>query len=176
MNGSLRSTSYSLATCHAAAEIASVSGISSRVLDLKELKLPMYIPDWDLDEYSADDVGIDRLLEAYRWAHAILWVSPTYHGTISGVFKNALDFIELLSGDVPPYLQNRPVGLVAINDSTTFSAMRDCARELRAWVAPTQVELSKADFSPDKKLVSERSRTRLARLVDELAAFAFVRT
>lgn len=172
LGGSLRSGSYSLAACREAAEIAREAGHSAEVIDLGELNLPMYAPDWGLEEYGGEGSGVHRLIEAYRRADAVIWSSPTYHGTISGVFKNAIDLVELLSGDQPAYLQGRSVGLISINDSTTFAAMRDCARELRAWLAPTQVELTKRDFDGEQRIPEGRSRARIARLVGELAAFA----
>ncbi|HKT19333.1 MAG TPA: NAD(P)H-dependent oxidoreductase [Stellaceae bacterium] len=33
-----------------------------------------------------------------------LGCTPAYHYSISGSFKNALDFVELLGEDDPPYL------------------------------------------------------------------------
>ena len=150
--------------------MAEEMGIRVEIADPRDLALPMYVPDYQLEDYSQQE-AIKRLVELYRSSNAMIWVSPTYHGTVSGVFKNMLDFAELLSGDLRPYFQGRPVGLIAINDSTTFAAMRDCARELRAWLAPTHIELGEADFSGDNKLSSEKSTKRVSRLIGELSAF-----
>jgi FMN reductase len=145
--------------------------IRVEIVDPRELDLPMYVPDLNLEDYAPKQSGIERLIELFREADAMVWVSPTYHGTVSGVFKNMLDFAEFLSGDERPYFHGRPVGLIAINDSTTFAAMRDCARELRAWLAPTHIELTKVDFSNDLTLTSEKSRNRALRLISELDTF-----
>ncbi len=171
LSGSLRSPSYSFATCEAIREMAEGMGFRVEIADPRDLALPMYVPDFELEDYAPNHAGIERLVELHRGADAMVWVSPTYHGTVSGVFKNMLDFAELLSGDPEPYFQGRPVGLIAINDSTTFAAMRDCARELRAWLAPTHIELGEADFSGDNKLSSEKSTKRVSRLIGELSAF-----
>ncbi len=170
--GSLRSPSYSLATCKAVRDLAKHSVFSVEIMDPRELDLPMYVPDLELVDYDPEQqLSIERLVGAYRKSHAMVWVSPTYHGTVSGVFKNMIDFAELLSGDDPPYFQGRPVGMISINDSTTFAAMRDCARELRAWLAPTHIELTAKDFADDLTVSNERSRKRIERLVGELATF-----
>jgi FMN reductase len=169
--GSLRSPSYSLATCKAIREMADATEFRVEIIDPRELDLPMYVPDFELGDYAPKLAGIERLLASYRSADAMVWVSPTYHGTVSGVFKNMLDFAEFLCRDDRPYFQGRPVGLIAINDSTTFSAMRDCARELRAWLAPTHIELGGADFSTDCALSSDKSLSRVVRLMEELATF-----
>ncbi|TDD04290.1 hypothetical protein E1292_19290 [Nonomuraea deserti] len=39
--------------------------------------------------------------------------APRYHGTVSGSFKNALDWFEELAGLDPPFLTDKPVGLIA---------------------------------------------------------------
>jgi len=38
----------------------------------------------------------------YREADAMLWATPTYHGTMSGALKNALDYMQLLAKDPAP--------------------------------------------------------------------------
>jgi FMN reductase len=103
----------------------------------------------------------------------MVWASPTYHGTVSGVFKNALDFIEMLSDDTPSYLGSKAVGLISINDSKTFSAMSNSVHELHAWLAPTHVMLKKSDFNLDGEihLTSETGIRRVTRLVNELMHF-----
>ncbi len=101
----------------------------------------------------------------------MIWASPTYHGTISGAVKNALDFAELLRGDARPYLQGVPIGLTAVSDPTTFAAMVSCVHELRAWLAPTRVALRKDHFDAEFSLIDERSQTRLLRQIRELMSF-----
>jgi len=117
-------------------------------------------------------VHLHALLDGFRRANIMLWSSPTYHGTVSGVFKNALDFAELLADDTAPYLTGQAVGLISINDSSTFAAMRDCVHELRAWLTPTQVLLSGRDFNPDLTISNPQLQKRLERMVAELIVFA----
>ena len=171
VSGSLRSPSYCFATCKAIQEMAEAPEIHVEIADPRELNLPMYVPDFKLADYAPNEPGIHRLIELYKNADAMVWVSPTYHGTVSGVFKNMIDFAEFLSPDQRPYFQGRPVGLIAINDSTTFAAMRDSARELRAWLAPNHIELSAKDFSSNYTLSSVKSQGRITRLLGELTTF-----
>ena len=51
-------------------------------------------------------------MDAVYACDAMIWSSPTYHGSVSGSFKNALDWLILLAERDPPYLTNKPVGLV----------------------------------------------------------------
>jgi FMN reductase len=172
LGGSPRERSVSRAATAAALDIVVAQGARAAMLDLRELALPIFHPEKELDEYDAPTrVNIERLLDACGSADAMIWVSPTYHGTVSGAFKNALDFLEFLSNDTPPYLTGKPVGLIAINDNKPFGAMASCAQELRAWLAPTQVKLSKDDFDPTLRLTSADGQRRITRLVQELLGF-----
>ena len=172
LGGSLRERSFSRAALQQALAIAAGSGLETELLDLRALDLPMYRPDISVDEYPPQHHdGINHLLDACRQADAFFWSSPCYHGTVSGVFKNALDFIEYLSRDERPYLHTRPVALIAVNDQVTFAAMINAMHELRGWVTPTQVVVRRTLFSPEMVLEDERSLLRMQRQVDELISF-----
>jgi len=172
LGGSLREASRSAAALREALRIAAAAGAETEMLDLRQLDLPMYSPVLDLAGYPASArPAIERLVAAISRADAMLWASPTYHGTVTGVFKNALDFFELV-GDAPaPYLQGRAVGLITVPSPSTFGAMADAAHELRAWLAPTRVVLRSADYAADLTITDARALARLTRLVGELLSF-----
>ena len=173
LGGTLREKSYSRAALREALRIAATHGVHTELLDLRKLNLPMYIPDAGIADYPVEyRADIERLIEVTRRADAMIWSSATYHGTMTGVLKNALDFIELLSEDRPPYLADKAVGLIALSDPVTFVSMQNAASELRAWVAPTQVTLSKHnDFNDDMTLKDGRGLRRVTRLIHELIEF-----
>ena len=82
-----------------------------------------------------------ELIEAVRQADGILLASPGYHGTVSGMVKNAIDYLEELANDRRPYLEGRPVGLIvtafghqAANSGMT--TLRTIAHSLRGWPTP----------------------------------------
>jgi len=67
--------------------------------------------------------------------------TPGYHGSLSGVVKNALDTLELTRDDAPPYFQGRPVGVIITADGwqaagTTLMALRAIIHALRGWPTP----------------------------------------
>ncbi|MCS7055746.1 MAG: NAD(P)H-dependent oxidoreductase [Thermoflexales bacterium] len=172
MGGTLRERSYSRAALREALRIAAEQGAHTEILDLRALNLPMFVPGYGIEDYpAAHRAAIARLVESCRRATAMIWASPTYHGTVSGAFKNAIDYLELLSDDRPAYLSGKAVGLIAINDSKTFSAMSNAVHELRAWLAPTHVQLSKSDFDDNMRLSSERAVRLVGQLVNELLGF-----
>jgi len=174
LGGSMREKSYSRAALREVLRIAEAEGgAATELLDVRELNLPMFVPDLPIAGYpSSQQANITHFIEACRRADVMIWASPTYHGAVSGVVKNALDFMEFLSDDEPPYLQGRAVGLMTIPDPTTFGAMINAVHELRAWLAPTQVTLSRQHFTAELALNDERTQRRLTRLVNELLGFA----
>lgn len=172
LGGSLRARSYSRAALGAAMDIAQGMGASTDVLDLRLLDLPMYVPDQPIEEYPASSQeAVRKIVASFRSADLMLWATPTYHGAMSGAFKNAIDYMEFLAKDSRPYFQGRAIGLVSISDSSPLAGMSSCVNELRAWLAPTRVTLTAGDFSPELTLTNEARSRRLTRLVTELLDF-----
>jgi FMN reductase len=59
----------------------------------------------------------------------VIVATPGYHGSISGVVKNALDTLELTRGDARPYFTGRAVGIVITAEGwqaagTTLTTLR----------------------------------------------------
>jgi FMN reductase len=109
-----------------------------------------------------------ELVEAVRQADGLLVAAPGYHGTISGVIKNALDYLEDLSKDERPYLDGRAVGLIAtaFGDQASMSTlltMRAITHALRGWPTPmgATIRTYRGLFSPDGECLDERARGQL---------------
>jgi FMN reductase len=82
-----------------------------------------------------------RLIAAVREADGIILASPGYHGSISGLVKNAIDYLELTSKDERPYLHGLPVGLIVTAygwqaTGSTLVALRSIVHALRGWPTP----------------------------------------
>jgi FMN reductase len=82
-----------------------------------------------------------ELAEAVCQADGIIVASPGYHGSISGVIKNALDTLELTREAACPYLSGKPVGTIITADGwqaagTTLMALRAIIHALRGWPTP----------------------------------------
>jgi FMN reductase len=71
------------------------------------------------------------LVEALRRADGVLISSPAYHGGVSGLVKNAIDYTEDLRGDQRAYLQGRAVGCIVCAEGA--QAMGSTLASLRAW-------------------------------------------
>lgn len=109
-----------------------------------------------------------ELVEAVRQAHGVIIAAPGYHGTISGLVKNALDYLEDLAKDQRPYLDGRAVGLIATayGDQATMSTMltlRSITHALRGWPTPmgATVRTFRGLFSPEGECLDERARLQL---------------
>lgn len=140
LGGSLRAASSSRAALSVALDGAAEAGAKIDLLDLRELNLPMYDP-------SSDDVpeSVTRLVESLYAADGVIWSSPLYNGSISGSFKNALDWLILLSKREPPYLTDKVVGLISVAGGTqalqAINTMEFIVRALRAWAVPLVVPI-----------------------------------
>lgn len=81
------------------------------------------------------------LVAAVRRAQGVVIGTPAYHGGISGLVKNAIDFIEDLREDPEPYLTGRAVGCIVCADGaqamgTTLTSLRAVVHALRGWHTP----------------------------------------
>jgi len=82
-----------------------------------------------------------QLVEAVREADGVIIGSPGYHGSISGVVKNALDTLEITAKDGQPYFHGRPVGAVVTAygwqaTGSTLNALRGIIHAMRGWPTP----------------------------------------
>jgi NAD(P)H-dependent FMN reductase len=131
--GSLRERSYTRLALERALEGVREAGGTGEVLDLREYDLPPL--NADADE-AGDSAEVVRRL---READAVLLGTPVYHGSYSGVLKNALDYCGFEEFD------EKTVGLLAVAGGgfpvTALEHLRSVCRALNAWVLPHQAAL-----------------------------------
>ena len=107
LGGSLREGSTSLTALHTALAGATAAGAQSSIVRIGDLDLPMYTPQQATPAAARGFAGI------VYGGGAMVWSTPTYRDSVSGSFKNALDWLILLAGRDPPYLTNKPIGQVS---------------------------------------------------------------
>jgi len=161
IGGSLRPGSQSERALRIALDGAAEAGAQTRAISGSELVLPFY--DSQIPERSPEAV---RLIEAVREADGVIIVSPGYHGALSGLIKNALDYVEDLRPDRRPYLDGRAVGLVAVAYGwqaavTTLDQLRTITHALRGWPTPlggsvnsAEVKFDEAGGASDEKTIN----------------------
>lgn len=169
LGGSLRKGSTSRSALQRALAGAAAAGAETTLLDLRELKLPMYDPD---DDEPTE--GAATLIESCHAADGLLWSSPLYQGTISGAFKNALDWLHVLGRREPPYLHDKVIGLISAAGGTqglqAINTMEFSARALRGWAVPYVVPIpaSYQVFGDDGSIRDETVEGQLERLGGEV--------
>jgi FMN reductase len=83
----------------------------------------------------------EGLVNAVRRADGVILASPGYHGSISGLVKNGIDYLEETAHDSRAYLHWLPVGLIATAygwqaTGSTLAALRSIVHALRGWPTP----------------------------------------
>jgi FMN reductase len=117
------------------------------------------------------------LVDALRQADGVLISSPAYHGGVSGLVKNAIDFTEDLRIDVRPYLQGRAVGCIVCAEGaqamgSTLASLRAIVHSLRGWPTPYGATINSsqrpfgADGQPADPAVLQACRTVAGEVVD----------
>jgi FMN reductase len=177
IGGSLRAGSVSADALAACDMLARGRGATTTVLRAADLVLPLYEPDVELRTPQAR-----RLVDAIRAADAIVIATPTYHGGMSGLLKNCLDYVEDTAKDEAAYLDGRVVGCVAVGWSdhgaaTAVADLRNTVLSLRGWPTPMGVTINSLEVGLANGVLAERKASRrLTIMLDQLFHFAGIRT
>lgn len=120
-------------------------GGRTRLFSGADIDLPMYNP-----YEPARTPGAVELIDALRRADAVVVGSPGYHGGISGLVKNALDYIEDMREDSRVYLDDKPWGCISCAYGWqaavgTLGQLRGIGHALRAWPTPLGVAINSAE-------------------------------
>lgn len=116
------------------------------------------------------------MVETLEGADGLLWSSPLYQGSISGSFKNALDWLHLPSGTV--YLADKVIGLIAVAGGAqglqAINTMEFSVRALRGWAVPFVVPVPSASrvFDDEGRLEDEAVERQLKMLGSEVVRVA----
>lgn len=174
VGGALRPNSSTEKALQAALAAAEAAGAETLLLAGPDLDLPMYAPERDVRSAAAE-----RLVAAVRRADGLILGSPGYHGGISGLVKNALDYVEDTRGDGRCYFDGLPVGCVATGAGwqgavTTLNALRSVVHALRGWNTPLGVAINtlQEGFAEDGEPSSPRTRDALEAMARQIVAFA----
>src|ERR1700687_5217768 len=152
------------------------AGARTKLISGSSLQLPLYQPD---NPERSD--GARDLVAQLALADGIILGSPGYHGSISGLVKNALDSAEDLRGDRRPYFSGRAVGCIATAGGwpgavNTLGALRDIVHALRGWPTPLGAAINSSE-----RVFDDEGRClvpRVSQILDAIAGevISFVRT
>ncbi len=163
--GSLREQSYSRLLALEAQRVLEHFGAETRIFD------PHHLPIFDRSSYEHPEVL--KLREWSLWSEAHVWVSPEQHGSMTGVFKNQIDWIPLSDGAVRPS-QGRTLAVMQVcGGSQSFNAvnqLRILGRWMRMFTIPNQSSVAKAwqEFDENGRMMPSGFRDRVVDVMEEL--------
>jgi len=164
IGGSLRPDSYSQKALAIATQRIETLGATVEILDLRTMTLPFCDGG---DDYTAYP-NVAKLRQAVKQADGLILATPEYHGSVSGVLKNALD---LMSFDE---LSDKVTGLISVlggqSNSNALNDLRVILRWVHGWVIPEQIAVGQAwkAFDANGNLVDEALSKRFDQFAQSL--------
>lgn len=117
-------------------------------------------------------LSVELMSIQFLEADVHIWLTPLYHGSMTGVMKNCLDWLECTANYPKPYLTGKKVGLVCWADGVQamqgINAMDAVAKSLRAWTVPYSVPIQRFDLFDENGVISDNYRGRLEILMELL--------
>lgn len=166
IGGSTAPTCSSSWALQHALESAAAQGATTEMFLLRDLDLPMYAH----DPNTPAPPNARKLAEAVAQADGLIWSTPLYHGTVSGAFKNTIDWLQLTVDNEPPYLTSKVVGLICAAGGShglqAINTMEFIVRALRGWTVPLVAPLTRASklFDKDGKILDPGTEKLLTQL------------
>jgi FMN reductase len=167
VGGTLRANSTTERAMRHVLDAAERAGARTKLISGSALQLPLYQPDNPERSDAARDLVAELAL-----ADGIVLGSPGYHGSISGLVKNALDYAEDLRTDPRPYLSGRAVGCIATAGGwpaavNTLGALREIVHALRGWPTPLGAAINSTERAFDEEGICQVPR--VAQMLDLIA-------
>lgn len=163
---SMRKNSHSTSLLSMLLDIASKKyDAKTRLLDLREIPLPLYNPSNNTPEYNNN---LKIITEAVEWADSFVLASPDYHGSMSGVMKNFLDhYWGEFAGKTFGYIcSSHEKGL------TVMDQMRTAVRQCYGWSLPYGVSVNgEQDFDSKGEINNLRLTQRINMMARDLAVY-----
>mmetsp|Transcript_28065 Transcript_28065/g.39449 ORF Transcript_28065/g.39449 Transcript_28065/m.39449 type:complete len:515 (+) Transcript_28065:232-1776(+) len=169
--GSLRPTSFSRKLAYEFARLLELLGCDVRTYNPRGLPVR--------DPALEKEVKVQELRALTHWSDGHVWVSPEMHGTITGTFKNQIDWIPLNTGSVRPTQGKTCLVAQANGGSQSFNAinaLRLLARWMRMPCCTNQSSVPKAwqEFDDTGRMKESSYRDRVVDCAEEFAKFTAV--
>ncbi|MDG1115689.1 MAG: NAD(P)H-dependent oxidoreductase [Flavimaricola sp.] len=170
ISGSLRAGSYNTKLMHEAARLFAPDSFV-----VGDLRLPLY--DGDLETAEGIPPQVQLLADQIASAEAVVISTPEYNKALSGLLKNALDWV---SRTKPNPWADKPVAIVSATGGRaggerSQSSLRLCLNPFRPWVLPGPEVLvggASGEFDDEGRLTNDRYLAALSELMEGLKAMA----
>jgi FMN reductase len=162
--GSLRPDAYSALALQQAMERVKELGAEVEILDLREMQLPFCDGGSEYPGYP----DVATLRAKVKAADGLILATPEYHGSVSGVLKNALDLMSF------EHLSGKVTGLISVlggqSNSNALNDLRIIVRWVHGWVIPEQIAIGQAwqAFDPSGELRDEKLEERFDQFAQSL--------
>ncbi|CAA9587198.1 FMN reductase [uncultured Synechococcales cyanobacterium] len=162
--GSLRPNSYTHQALNLATQRIEAMGASVEVIDLRTMTLPFCDGGDDYPGYP----DLEKLQATVKAADGLILATPEYHGSTSGVLKNALDLMSF------EHLSDKVTGLISVlggqSNSNALNDLRLIVRWVHGWVIPEQIAIPQAwkAFGSDGKLLDQKLSERFDQFAQSL--------
>jgi arsenic resistance protein ArsH len=141
--------------------------VDSSVFNLADSNVPLL--DFTFKETPA---SVNNMITSFREADVHIWLTPLYHGSMTGAMKNCLDWLEYSAKLPEPYLSGKRIGLVCWADGVQamqgINAMDSVAKALRAWTLPYSVAMQHAQILNEKTEIDSAIQKRFEPLLQLL--------
>jgi NAD(P)H-dependent FMN reductase len=138
--GSLRQGSYTKMALTIALKAAEGPTSDTDLIDLRDFDLVFADGTGDKGGVSPE---VQRFRDRLRKADGVIIGTPEYHGSFTGVLKNALDLTGFAEWE------GKMIALIGVSGGrmgahNALNSLRDVGRSLHAWVIPEQVSIPEA--------------------------------
>ena len=164
VGSSMRDGSYGTRILKMVLDAARKHEAKTRLLDLRGTITPMFNPDMSNEHHEQ----MKGMIEDANWADAFVLASPDYHGSMSGVMKNFLDFYwEEFAGKTFGYIcSSHEKGL------TVMDQMRTAVRQCYGWSLPYGISVNgEEDFNEEGEIINQILDKRLKILGRDLVVY-----
>lgn len=168
ISGSLRDGSYSYQALQQSAERLRALGAEVEILDLRTMTLPFC----DGRDHYVGYPDVERLRQSVKQADGLVLATPEYHGSVSGVLKNALDLLSF------EHLDGKVTGMISVlggqSNSNALNDLRVIMRWVHALVIPEQIAIGQAwkAFSKEGQLLDTKLSERFDGFAQSLLSYA----
>lgn len=146
------------------------SGVDTILWDLGENPLPIAVPEYHNRQSEHPSAAVRKFNKVVQEVDGFILGSPMYHGSYSGVLKNALD-------NLPPQgFMQKPVGLVSHSSNVRSCVvpcdnLRPVVRSLSGYSTQMQIGTSDSDYKKGAMgvtLTSTKIKKRAKDLIGEI--------
>lgn len=157
-----RQKSLSEAALHYCAPVALQFEAEFKILDLRETALPLYAP--ETAGAAENFTAIKGLVDE---SDALILATPDYHGSMSGMLKNFLDYFWTeFAGKTFGYIcASHEKGLTAMDQ------IRTVVRQCYGWSLPYGVAVSNDDVDEENRIVRPAKQARLEMFIRDMAVY-----